>query len=117
MTEPEFIHNMREHYQKTPHQFRTTVLVVSAFIVICFLSALLWPNTEDSSWYPNQYITSSKVMALRHPDPDFNDPNFLRDFREIMGFDFHNDEHITNKSLPSKSNRKNWIFWPWRRQP
>ena len=48
---------------------------------------------EDSPWHSNQYTTPSKIMAEKWPNPDFNDPNFLVDFRKYMGFDFHNPDN------------------------
>lgn len=67
----------------------TIIVAVLVLIAIGFLSALLWPDTEDSPWYPNQYTTPEKALAELHPNADPNDPNFLRDYRKYMGHDFH----------------------------
>ena len=68
------------------------VIAILILIAIAFLSNLIWPDMEDSPWYPNQYKTPSKIMAEKWPNPDFNDPNFLADFRHYMGYDFYNPD-------------------------
>lgn len=79
--------------QSQANNFSIIIIAVLVLIAIGFLSILIWPDMEDSPWHSNQYTTPSKIMAEKWPNPDFNDPNFLVDFRKYMGFDFHNPDN------------------------
>lgn len=94
MTEPEFIHNIKEHYQKSPKQIWFTILVIFTFITVCFLHAFFIPTDYENPFYPYQLRTGTQVMAERWPHPDTNDPNFL------------------NELTSNKLNPKNLIWWP-----
>jgi len=68
-------------------------------------------------WFDHSFLlhpkTNAQIMTEHWPNPDFNDPNFLADFRYYMGFDFHNSE--PDKPNPNKFHPLK-IFWPLRRE-
>ena len=66
------------------------VILISVSCIILFI--IIEPD-HDNPFYTNHSRTGSEVMAARWPNPDFNDPNFLTDFRYYMGFDFHNPDY------------------------
>jgi len=69
---------------------KTIVLV----LVICCISLAIHIRYYRSSLYnplDPESKTTAEIMAERWPHPEPNDPNFLAEFKEYMGYEWTTD--------------------------
>jgi len=67
-------------------------IIISVFCIAFFAIAEIYFPDYENPFYPNKLRTGEMVMAEKWPVPEPNDPNFLADYREYMGYEW--EEYI-----------------------
>ena len=68
--------------------------IIIAVLVFYVIPVGVYQFYQNRGFYLSHLTISPETrakgrkMAYLHPSPDFNDPNFLRDFREVWGFEY-----------------------------
>jgi len=68
--------------------WKEAIIISIACIALFYIAE---PDYENP-FYPNKLRTGEMVMAEKWPVPEPNDPNFLADYREYMGYEW--EEYI-----------------------
>lgn len=68
------------------------VIIISVGCFIFFLIADIYFPDNDNPFWSNSLKSGTEIMAEKWPVPEPNDPNFLADYREYMGYEW--EEYI-----------------------
>ena len=71
-------------------EWKGILVVVIALIIFSVIHSFFWPYSDYNPLDPEPK-TGADIMAERWPQPEPNDPNFLRDYEEYTGHKWGTD--------------------------
>jgi len=68
------------------------VIIISVGCFIFFLIAEIYFHDDENPFWPHSHKSGTEIMAEKWPVPEPNDPNFLADYREYIGYEWSENE-------------------------